>query len=85
MAPGEKKLLKQSLKKDGLHNHWWCQKRRVIIWWWMVFTTVIEQGGGYRKTSEGMVASACINQERKGQASRIAATIRQTGPGGNTR
>lgn len=38
MAPGEKKLLKQSLKKMASHNHWWCQKRRVIIWWWMVFT-----------------------------------------------
>ena len=32
MAPGEKKLLKQSLEKDGF-----TQRRRTIIWWWMVF------------------------------------------------
>ncbi|STR89778.1 Co-activator of prophage gene expression IbrB [Klebsiella pneumoniae] len=37
MAPGEKRLLKQSLEKDGFTQPVVCQKIRAIIWWWMVF------------------------------------------------
>lgn len=37
MAPGEKKLLKQSLEKDGFTQPVVVSAEKNPIWWWMVF------------------------------------------------
>lgn len=77
MAPGEKKLLKQSLEKDGFtqpivvseeKNHY------LVVDGFHRQLLGREAGAG--KRLKGWLPVACINPERKGQAARIAATIR---------
>ncbi|EKC8929566.1 ParB N-terminal domain-containing protein [Escherichia coli] len=77
MAPGEKKLLKQSLEKDGF-------TQPVVVSEEKSYYLVVD---GFHRQLLGREAStgrrlrgwlpvACINPERKGQATRMAATIR---------
>ncbi|EJO3305461.1 IbrB-like domain-containing protein, partial [Escherichia coli] len=77
MAPGEKKLLKQSLEKDGFtqpvvvseeKNHYLVVDG--------FHRQVLGREAGTGKRLKGWLPVVCINPERKGQASRIAATIR---------
>ena len=77
MAPGEKKLLKQSLEKDGFtqpvvvseeKNHYLVVDG--------FHRQVLGREAGTGKRLKGWLPVACINPERKGQAERIAATIR---------
>lgn len=76
MAPGEKKLLKQSLEKDGFTQPVVVSEEKNHYWWWMVFIASAGQEAGTGKRLKGWLPVVCINPERKGQASRIAATIR---------
>ena len=80
MAPGEKKLLKQSLEKMVSPTRGGVGGEEPI-WWWMVSSSVTGQGSRYRKTPEGWLPVACINPERKGQATRMAATIQHNQAG----
>lgn len=77
MALGEKKLLKQSLEKDGFtqpvvvseeKNHYLVVDG--------VHRQLLGRDTETGKRLRGWLPVACINPERKGQASRIAATIR---------
>ncbi|EFW0051392.1 ParB N-terminal domain-containing protein [Escherichia coli] len=77
MALGEKKLLKQSLEKDGFtqpvvvseeKNHY------LVVDGFHRQLLGREADAG--KRLRGWLPVACINPERKGQAARIAATIR---------
>ncbi|MZW00702.1 ParB N-terminal domain-containing protein [Escherichia coli] len=77
MAPGEKKLLKQSLEKDGFtqpvvvseeKNHY------LIVDGF--HRQLLGRGGGPGKRLKGWLPVACINPERKGQATLMAVTIR---------
>ena len=77
MAPGEKKLLKQSLAKDGF-------TQPVVVSEEMGHYLVVD--GFHRqllgreadigKRLKGWLPVTCINPDRKGQATRMAATIR---------
>lgn len=77
MAPGEKKLLRQSLEKDGF-------TQPVVVSEEKEHYLVVD--GFHRqllgrdaetgKRLKGWLPVACINPERKGQATRMAATIR---------
>ncbi|EBU9816092.1 ParB N-terminal domain-containing protein [Salmonella enterica] len=77
MAPGEKKLLKQSLEKDGFtqpvvvsdeNNHY------LVVDGFHRQLLGRETDTG--KRLKGWLPVACINPDRKGLAARIAATIR---------
>ncbi|HAX4953598.1 TPA: ParB-like nuclease domain-containing protein, partial [Escherichia coli] len=77
MAPGEKKLLKQSLKKDGFTQPLVVSEEKSH---YLVVDgfhrQLLSREADTGKRLKGWLPVACINQERKGQASRIAATIR---------
>lgn len=77
MAPGEKKLLKQSLEKDGFtqpvvvseeKNHYLVVDG--------FHRQLLGRKAGIGKRLKGWLPVVCINPERKGQAERIAVTIR---------
>ena len=77
MEPGEKKLLKQSLEKDGFtqpvvvseeKNHYLVVDG--------FHRQLLGREAGTGKRLKGWLPVACINPERKGQATRMAATIR---------
>ena len=77
MAAGEKKLLKQSLEKDGFtqpvvvseeNNHYLVVDG--------FHRQLLGRSSETGKRLRGWLPVACINPERKGQAARIAATIR---------
>lgn len=87
MAPSEKKLLKQSLEKDGFTQPIVVSEETSH---YLVVDGFHRQLLGRRtvtgKRLKGWLPVTCINPDRKGQTSRIAATIRHiTEPGGNTR
>ncbi|MEB7742460.1 ParB/RepB/Spo0J family partition protein [Escherichia coli] len=77
MAPGEKKLLKQSLEKDGF-------TQPVVVSEGKDNYLVVDgfhrqlmgQDKNLQKRLKGWLPVVCINPERQSQASRIAATIR---------
>ncbi|OWE00823.1 IbrB-like domain-containing protein, partial [Escherichia coli] len=77
MAPGEKKLLKQSLEKDGFTQPVVVSEEKNHF---LVVDGFHRQLLGRQadtgKRLQGWLPVACINPERKGQAARIAATIR---------
>ncbi|TBN97375.1 transcriptional regulator [Salmonella enterica subsp. salamae serovar 13,22:z:-] len=77
MAPGEKKLLKQSLEKDGFtqpivvseeKNHYLVVDG--------FHRQLLGKEASTGKRLKGWLPVACISPERKGQATRMAATIR---------
>ncbi|UMS25428.1 IbrB-like domain-containing protein [Escherichia coli] len=77
MVAGEKKLLKQSLEKDGFtqpvvvseeNNHYLVVDG--------FHRQLLGRSSETGKRLRGWLPVACINPERKGQAARIAATIR---------
>ncbi|EDH2639506.1 transcriptional regulator [Salmonella enterica] len=77
MAPGEKKLLKQSLEKDGFTQPVVVSEEKEH---YLVVDGFHRQLLGREadtgKRLKGWLPVACINPERKELASRIAATIR---------
>ena len=77
MAPGEKRLLKQSLEKDGFTQPVVVSEDKSH---YLVVDGFHRQLLGREsdtgKRLKGWLPVACINPERKGQAARIAATIR---------
>lgn len=77
MAPGEKKLLKQSLEKDGFTQPVVVseEKNRYLVVDGF-HRQVLGREAGIGKRLKGWLPVVCINPERKGQAERIAATIR---------
>ncbi len=66
MAPGEKKLLKQSPSRMGLHNQSWYRKKKIIIWWWMVIIVSCWEEGPVQKNAsgDGFLLPALIRRER---------------------
>ncbi|EIQ61823.1 parB-like nuclease [Escherichia coli EPECa12] len=77
MVPGEKKLLKHSLEQDGFtqpvvvseeQGHYLVEDS--------FHRQLLGREAGTGKRLKGWLPVTCINPERKGQASRIAATIR---------
>lgn len=77
MAPNEKKLLKQSLKKDGFTQPVVVaeDKDRYILVDGF-HRQLMGQDKELQKRLKGWIPVACINPERRNQASRIATTIR---------
>ena len=77
MAPSEKKLLKQSLEKDGFTQPIVVSEETSH---YLVVDGFHRQLLGSRtvtgKRLKGWLPVTCINPDRKGQTSRIAATIR---------
>lgn len=78
MAPSEKKLLKQSLEKDGFTQPVVVSEEKD---YYLVVDGFHRQLLGRdkikaRKRWKGYLPVACINPERKGLATRIATTIR---------
>ena len=77
MAPSEKKLLKQSLEKDGFTQPIVVSEETSH---YLVVDGFHRQLLGRRtvtgKRLKGLLPVTCINPDRKGQTSRIAATIR---------
>ncbi|WP_141244091.1 ParB/RepB/Spo0J family partition protein, partial [Citrobacter sp. TSA-1] len=77
MAPGEKKLLKQSLEKDGFTQPVVVSEEKSH---YLVVDGFHRQLLGREsdtgKRLKGWLPVTCINPERKGQATRMAATIR---------
>ncbi|EYE02119.1 parB-like nuclease domain protein [Escherichia coli 1-110-08_S4_C2] len=77
MAPSEKKLLKQSLEKDGFTQPIVVSEKTSH---YLVVDGFHRQLLGRRtvtgKRLKGWLPVTCINPDRKGQTSRIAATIR---------
>ena len=77
MAPSEKKLLKQSLEKDGFTQPIVVSEETSH---YLVVDGFHRQLLGRRtvtgKRLKGWLPVTCINPDRKGQTSRIAATIR---------
>ncbi|ECB2662541.1 transcriptional regulator [Salmonella enterica subsp. enterica serovar Enteritidis] len=77
MAPREKKLLKQSLEKDGFTQPVVVSEEKNHFLVVDGFHRQLLGREGYTgKRLKGWLPVACINPERKGQAARIAATIR---------
>ncbi|EPI8363349.1 ParB/RepB/Spo0J family partition protein [Escherichia coli] len=77
MAPGEKKLLKQSLEKDGFTQPIVVSEEKdnyLVVDGF--HRQLLGRGSSVVKRFRGWLPVACINPERKGQAERIAATIR---------
>ncbi|EJN3623885.1 TPA: IbrB-like domain-containing protein [Escherichia coli] len=77
MAPGEKKLLKQSLEKDGFTQPVVVSEEKdnyLVVDGF--HRQLLGRGSSVAKRFRGWLPVACINPERKGQAERIAATIR---------
>ncbi|HDC2228737.1 TPA: ParB-like nuclease domain-containing protein [Salmonella enterica] len=77
MAPGEKKLLKQSLEKDGFTQPVVVSEEKehyLVVDGFHRLLLGREADTG--KRLKGWLPVACINPERKELASRIAATIR---------
>ena len=79
MAPSEKKLLKQSLEKDGFTQPIVVSEETSH---YLVVDGFHRQLLGRRtvtgKRLKGWLPVTCINPDRKGQTSRIAATLRHT-------
>lgn len=77
MAPGEKKLLKQSLEKDGFTQPVVvsAEKNPYLVVDGF-HRQLLGREAGTGKRLKGWLPVACINPERKGQATRMAATIR---------
>ncbi|EAQ1372333.1 transcriptional regulator [Salmonella enterica subsp. enterica serovar Muenchen] len=78
MAPAEKKLLKQSLEKDGFTQPVVVAEEQDC---YLVVDGFHRQllgrdSSGAGKRLKGWLPVVCINPERRGQAARIAATIR---------
>ncbi len=77
MAPGEKKLLKHSLEQDGFTQPVVVSEEKEH---YLVVDgfhrQLLGREAGTGKRLKGWLPVACINPERKGQAARIAATIR---------
>ncbi|EPO0752330.1 IbrB-like domain-containing protein [Escherichia coli] len=77
MAPGEKKLLKESLEKDGFTQPVVVSEEKN---YYLVVDGFHRQLLGREadtgKCLKGWLPVACINPERKGQAARMAASIR---------
>lgn len=78
MAPSEKKLLKQSLDKDGFTQPVVVseEKDHYLVVDGFHRQLLGKDSAGAGKRVKGWLPVACINPERKGQAARIAATIR---------
>ncbi|EOB9634046.1 IbrB-like domain-containing protein [Escherichia coli] len=77
MAPGEKKLLKQSLEKDGFTQPVVVSEEKdhyLVVDGY--HRQLLGRGSVTAKRLKGWLPVTCINPERKGQAARIAATIR---------
>lgn len=78
MAPGEKKLLQRSLQEDGFTQPVVVSKEKehylVVDGFHRQLLGRKPSGAG--KRLNGWLPVTCINPERKGQAARIAATIR---------
>lgn len=77
MAPGEKKLLKQSLEKDGFTQPVVvsAEKNPYLVVDGF-HRQLLGREAGTGKRLKGWLPVACINPERKGLATRMAATIR---------
>ncbi|EGM1627623.1 ParB-like nuclease domain-containing protein [Salmonella enterica] len=77
MATGEKKLLKQSLEKDGFTQPVVVseEKKQYLVVDGF-HRQLLGRGSETGKRLRGWLPVTCINSERKGQAARIAATIR---------
>lgn len=77
MAPSEKKLLKQSLEKDGFTQPIVVSKEgNNFIVLDGFHRRLLCKGAGLARRLRGWLPVTCINPERKGQAECIAATIR---------
>ncbi|HDL7647709.1 TPA: ParB N-terminal domain-containing protein [Yersinia enterocolitica] len=77
MAPGEKKLLKQSLEKDGFTQPVVVSeedKHYLVVDGF--HRQLLGREAATAKRLKGWLPVACINPERKGQATRMATTIR---------
>lgn len=68
MAPGEKKLLKQSLEQDGFTQPVVVSEEKIIIWWWMVIIVSCWEEGPVQKNAsgDGFLLPALIRRERAG-------------------
>ena len=77
MAPGEKKLLKHSLEQDGFTQPVVVSEEKEH---YLVVDgfhrQLLGREAGTGKRLRGWLPVTCINPERKGQAARMAATIR---------
>ncbi|WP_045450024.1 IbrB-like domain-containing protein [Citrobacter sp. S-77] len=77
MAPSEKKLLRQSLEKDGFTQPVVVSEEKEH---YLVVDgfhrQLLGRDADTGKRLKGWLPVACINPERKGQATRMAATIR---------
>ena len=76
MSSSEKNCLNIHWSRMDSRSLWWFRKRRSIIWSWMFHRQLLGRKADTRKRLKGWLPVTCINPERKGQASRIAATIR---------
>ncbi|HDW2449230.1 TPA: ParB-like nuclease domain-containing protein [Escherichia coli] len=78
MAPSEKQLLKQSLEKDGFTQPIVVseENEHYLIVDGFHRQLLGKDKAGTGKRLKGWLPVTCINPERKGEASRIAATIR---------
>ncbi len=78
MAPAEKKLLKQSLEKDGFTQPVVVseEKNHYLVVDGFHRQLLGKNKGGVGDRLRGWLPVTCIRAERKGQAARIAATIR---------
>ncbi|EKG6905152.1 IbrB-like domain-containing protein [Escherichia coli] len=77
MAPGEKRLLKQSLEQDGFTQPVVVSEEKdhyLVVDGY--HRQLLGRGSGTEKRLRGWLPVTCINPERKGQAARMAATIR---------
>ncbi|EFS7178411.1 ParB N-terminal domain-containing protein [Escherichia coli] len=77
MAPGEKRLLKQSLEQDGFTQPVVVSEEKdhyLVVDGY--HRQLLGRGGGTEKRLRGWLPVTCINPERKGPAARITATIR---------
>lgn len=77
MAPSEKRLLKQSLEKDGFTQPVVVSEERnhyLVVDGF--HRQLLGREAGTGKRLKGWLPVVCINPERKGLAERIAATIR---------
>lgn len=77
MAPAEKKLLKQSLEKDGFTQPVVVSEEKghyLVVDGF--HRQLLGRGAATGMRLKGWLPVACINPERKGQAERVAATIR---------
>ncbi|EGT1215351.1 ParB-like nuclease domain-containing protein [Salmonella enterica] len=78
MAPGEKRLLSQSLKKDGFTQPIVVSKEKdhYLVVDGFHRQLLSREHDEIRKRLKGWLPVTCINPERSGLATRIAATIR---------